>query len=724
MITLSSPTGGVVGIGNGHVRGWAIDPANSAEKLRVIVLLDGDIAAFGNADMVQPEAPSQTGNGAHGFVCDMPRAKLEAAGLLTVLAETRSGLALVAERSLKPRREASDASRAPAVHFDITDLLEFLFHHREVSGIQRVQCGYLVNILASPEDCFPVRICAQVNGLHRYVEIARGALLSILHSIESRRELLDGAWREYIDNLRRGTGAAPDFRPGDVILTTGGPWVYDQYFRAIEAAKRDHGVFYFQISYDIIPLMVPETASYDIIGVFNRSVAGMIDCADHILAISRHSELDFRTACTRIGAPSPPISTIPLGATLDYRQDTRWPTPPAEDGQPSPREIYGEYVLCVGTIEPRKNHIYLYDIWKRMQAERGSAVPKLVCVGRMGWHMEQFKRRLDASGYLDGAFVQLSGISDDALKRLYRDCLFTVFPSFYEGWGLPVAESLLFGKLCVSSNTTSMPEVGGDWVVYVDPHNLDNGYRTITGLLDDRSLIVAHEERLKDNYRPLTWRDASAELTGVVEAAMAALPKRSAEAAQTLPPLACDRLYTFTTTTQPDGALHGLAAELQARETAHLLAGQDWYPPEGWGTWSCGQSARLAFGVLASTSNDLVCYLLMRLPHYAADTGCRLLVDGCDAGAVMLNGQQDQEVRLMLQPGPRRMVEIELRLARLLRPPPELSDQRLLGIGLRTLYMCAAADRKSRLAYFGLRVMTPQASRVDLLQSLGRFIGA
>lgn len=700
----SAALGGLYPIASGRVEGWAFDPAHPAERLRVIVLLDGDIVGFARAERGRPDlADRGIGDGAHGFVCEVPIIRLDVAKLLTVLAEAPGGLVLVAERRLGTASlPVAMAARGPAVHFDVTDLMEFLRHHREVSGIQRVQCGYLANVLAAEEGEFAIRVCAQLAGQHRYIEIGRAVIEGLLEGIDNRQAMPLGAWQAYVEVARQGTGAAPSFQPGDIILTMGAHWVHDGYFHAIEAARRDHGVFYFQVFHDLIPIMAPESVGLGMIGGFNLATAAMLACADHILANSRNSRQDLLEACRQLGASCPPVSVIPLGATLDYRQEERWPAWPPENGQASPREVFGDYVLCVGTLEPRKNHIYLYNIWRRLLEQREGAVPKLVCVGRMGWHMEDFQRHLKVSASLDGHFVHLSNISDDSLKRLYRDCLFTVFPSTYEGWGLPVAESLLFGKLCVASNTTSMPEVGGDWVVYVDPYNVNDGYAAMTALFDDRPQTAAREADLRDHYQPMTWRAASQALMDIVAASHAALPTPAGlpEGGQGLPPLELDRVYRFGSIAPPDDPLQGLGAEITARKAKSLLTGPDWHGMEEWGAWSCGLSAQLGFRVAACPTGRLVAYLTLRLAHAPGDVACAVLVNGRHQGSLTLDGTLDQDIKINLPACGTNKFRIELRLARPIRPAAHSLDQRLLGVGVRSLCVCAADNRQSRLSFF------------------------
>jgi glycosyltransferase involved in cell wall biosynthesis len=135
-------------------------------------------------------------------------------------------------------------------------------------------------------------------------------------------------------------------------------------------------------------------------------------------------------------------------------------------------------VLFVSTIEIRKNHRLLVRVWRRLIARHGTeAVPALIFAGQIGWMVDDLLADLAESGHLGGKIEHRPGLSDEELDEAYRSCLFTVFPSFCEGWGLPIAESLAHGKFCVASNRTSIPEVGGDLIDYFDPSDDDARWR-------------------------------------------------------------------------------------------------------------------------------------------------------------------------------------------------------------------------------------------------------
>ena len=103
------------------------------------------------------------------------------------------------------------------------------------------------------------------------------------------------------------------------------------------------------------------------------------------------------------------------------------------------------------------------------------------------------------------------------MAALYKATLFTVFPSFVEGWGLPVGESLMFGRPCVASNASSVPEVAGDFVEYIDPFNDHDGYEKILRFVEDREYLEERAQRIKNEFRPREWGDVAKDMIATVQ---------------------------------------------------------------------------------------------------------------------------------------------------------------------------------------------------------------
>jgi glycosyltransferase involved in cell wall biosynthesis len=103
-------------------------------------------------------------------------------------------------------------------------------------------------------------------------------------------------------------------------------------------------------------------------------------------------------------------------------------------------------------------------------------------------------------------------VNDDELIALYKNAQFTVYPSLYEGWGLPVAESLAHGKYCLSSNSSSLPEVGGNLIEYLDPYDVSGWARRLQELSQNDDFIQEMEKKIRCSYSPINWDDTGKEV--------------------------------------------------------------------------------------------------------------------------------------------------------------------------------------------------------------------
>lgn len=126
--------------------------------------------------------------------------------------------------------------------------------------------------------------------------------------------------------------------------------------------------------------------------------------------------------------------------------------------------------LCVGTIEPRKNHLRLFRAYAAWLRETGGDMP-LVLAGGRGWLMDDVAREVRELGIAD-RLVFTGYVSDAELAWLYASCHAFLYPSLFEGFGLPVLEAMSLGAAVVCANATSLPEVAGDAALLVDPHDV------------------------------------------------------------------------------------------------------------------------------------------------------------------------------------------------------------------------------------------------------------
>jgi glycosyltransferase involved in cell wall biosynthesis len=154
----------------------------------------------------------------------------------------------------------------------------------------------------------------------------------------------------------------------------------------------------------------------------------------------------------------------------------------------------GKFWLCVGTLEPRKNHMGLLRAYAQHKARFGKVLP-LVHAGGPGWLMSDFKDQLFKLN-LQEDVILLGYVDNIALQWLYQNCFAFVYPSHFEGFGLPVLEAISLGAAVIASNTTSIPEIVGEAGILVDP-------------AEDKAIANAMDELAGDEKRLTTLRSAA-----------------------------------------------------------------------------------------------------------------------------------------------------------------------------------------------------------------------
>lgn len=290
---------------------------------------------------------------------------------------------------------------------------------------------------------------------------------------------------------------------GDVLCSFGSPWFQQDYDRLIADAKARGGLAVSILAYDLIPVVRPEFVDENLRRAFGAWWQRNLPLADRLFAISRSTAKDVEAWCDRLSLPiARPVLPLPIG--------TGFSTDTAGSATGSERTRLQDFVLFVSTIEPRKNHDLAFRVWRRLlESMPADRVPTLVFAGRIGWMSGDLTQRIRNSGFLDGKLVIVEDPTDDEIADLYRRCSFTFYPSLYEGWGLPVTESLSFGKACICSDSSSLPEAGGAFCLYLDPDNVTAAAGIVRQAIEDPGLIAGLEHRIATEFRPVEWRETA-----------------------------------------------------------------------------------------------------------------------------------------------------------------------------------------------------------------------
>jgi glycosyltransferase involved in cell wall biosynthesis len=291
-------------------------------------------------------------------------------------------------------------------------------------------------------------------------------------------------------------------RPGDVLAVLGSPWSHSNYPGLISHLGQTLGLKFALLIYDFIPAIRPEYCLPQTVPAFIKFMRECLPLADFVFSISEATAHDVRQwAKQERIALRCPVCPIPIGGGFTHAE----PTATLPEGL-----MPGSYVLFVSTIEARKNHLLAFRAWRRLLENLPSAkVPTLVFAGRIGWMVSDLLQQIENSHRLGGKLVLVSNADDATLAALYRGARFTLFPSLYEGWGLPVSESLKFGKVCLASNSSSMPEAGGPFCLYHDPDSVTEAAKLYQQVLDDPEMLLSLERRIEADYQPVAWTETA-----------------------------------------------------------------------------------------------------------------------------------------------------------------------------------------------------------------------
>ncbi|BAH73799.1 putative glycosyltransferase [Solidesulfovibrio magneticus RS-1] len=369
--------------------------------------------------------------------------------------------------------------------------------------------------------------------------------------------------------------------PGAPLLVCGSAWMQNSRYTAglLSLVKKTDLRLTFIIN-DIIPVKFPYWFQDNYAPVFNTNLRHLLIAAHQVLAISRSSANDVEQFALDNLETSITVSTFELGSAIIEagKADVAVAQSLSERLQ-AVANIQQGFVLCVGAIHPRKNHRLLFDVWTKLNETMGNKTPVLIIVGGVAWCGEDVARAFQGSPLHQKYVRNLTDITDSELQWLYENCQLTVYPSLYEGWGLPVAESLRYGKICLASNTSSIPEIAPNLTDLLDPLDASPWAQRIAFYCKSKTARAQREEKIGRLYQPKTWEEAASSL------------------------LQC----LGTTHTAPSwryllgSLLRGNCVDEYIR---YFTTG--WHTPEHWGIWSAETTASIKLNPTPQPQGDMI----------------------------------------------------------------------------------------------------------------------
>lgn len=374
------------------------------------------------------------------------------------------------------------------------------------TGKDKAGCGYIAYSL--------IRALAEIDGENEYLllnsfgDYIWDGKASLAACGIRRANFKPSPLRHPLLSIARHFWQAP---PLDLDTALGEPdIVHSNNFFCPAGLRRAHLVF---TLYDLSFIENPEwttetnrTVCFD--GVYHASLY-----ADTILAISEYSRSHF----LGIFPNYPPENVHVVYPASRYSF-------PKHINRPKilPREVEaGKFWLCVGTLEPRKNHLGLLRAYAQHKARFKKVLP-LVHAGGPGWLMDDFKNQIRQLNLQDDVIL-LGYMNDPALQWLYQNCFAFIYPSFFEGFGLPVLEAMSLGAAVITSNVTSLPEVAGDAGILVDPISDEQIARAMDELVEDESRLMALRRAAVQQAALFSWERAAQQTLNLYKSAVAKL---------------------------------------------------------------------------------------------------------------------------------------------------------------------------------------------------------
>lgn len=278
----------------------------------------------------------------------------------------------------------------------------------------------------------------------------------------------------------------------------------DVYFATDYRIPRTTAVPVCATLHDAIPLSHPQWANPRLRTLKNLLLRRSARWAQRVITVSQAM---VPALCEQFGIPQARIAVTPLGV------DERWYVRDRAEVVAAMRARYAlpaGYFLFVGTLQPRKNVERIVAAYAALPAAVRAA-HQLVIVGKSGWRAETLVAALRA-GNAEGRVRWLERVADADLRPLFAAASAFVFPSLYEGFGLPVLEAFASGTPVVTSNVTSLPEVAGDAALQVDPLRVDAIADAMRRVVEDHALAASLVVRGSARARTFTW-DKCAALT-------------------------------------------------------------------------------------------------------------------------------------------------------------------------------------------------------------------
>lgn len=503
------------------------------------------------------------------------------------------------------------SSYLQTIWLDMTDLLQYVRINNSLSGIQRVVANLVLYIKEANIPQYRIVPIIPDYYCNMIFSIELDSLLELIYNYDDLY-VCSNKIKKCLDEIDKSRSAIVP-KKDDIIMVAGAFWIYPHYDTIMH--MRQKGVYFGLFIHDLIQIRMPEYVESAAHYKFVTQFSDALDLADFLLTNSEYVAQDVRDFIAQKKNYTLPVEAVVLPTELRTRTQRTDIT-----DTDILRLSKVDYVLCVSTIEIRKNHALLIRVWEKLHKELEGKVPKLVFIGKWGWQIEEFRRYIEEKKYTNKWLYIFNGISDTEMEFIYKNSIFTIYPSFAEGFGLPIGESLIYGKPCIASATTSMPEVGGKFVRYIDPFDWEASYPVIKKAIINRKDLAQWQQWIERDFCPKTWNDFSREFYDTIIQNAQSLNKYSHKSSIALP---SSKLIL--------GGTHDILRMTHLNEeiiTWRAARYKNWNPATYWGAWSQNKESKIVFATELHVGDKVDIFLRLHAQTSHENTPIALL----DAG--------------------------------------------------------------------------------------------
>ncbi|KTD41694.1 glycosyltransferase family 4 protein [Legionella parisiensis] len=260
--------------------------------------------------------------------------------------------------------------------------------------------------------------------------------------------------------------------------------------------SKQAGVMALFMVHDLIPLKYPEYCPPKRPKKFLTMVDHVVTYGHGILTNSRSTLEELHAFILSRHKQLPPAEVALLGSNTFLQPSTAM----------TKRPLSKPYFVILGTIEPRKNHLLLFQVWRRLAERMKEKTPQLVIIGKRGWELENIVDFLERCEILRELVIELF-VNDGELVNYLSHAQALLFPTFAEGYGLPLAEALSLRVPVIASNLPVFKEIAADIPEYIDPLDGLSWLAMIEAYTDNKSEQRASQVERLSNYSLPTWAD-------------------------------------------------------------------------------------------------------------------------------------------------------------------------------------------------------------------------